>query len=161
MITFSKYTDIVNAIAKKLNTTKDVANNALIKAQQKGIDPLKWQKNLTILKSFIQIVAGDLCPKCKGEGCDHCDGKGYHNIDERDGTWGNYANKMVDKKKLGQMNGYWKDLDHMADDERKKKNMKTRFGIKNIRLDKKGNIIYFESIETERDYEKDHREEKR
>ena len=20
----------------------------------------------------------DLCPKCKGEGCDHCDGKGYH-----------------------------------------------------------------------------------
>ena len=82
-------------------------------------------------------------------------------IEERDGTWGNYANKMVDKKKLGQMNGYWKDLDHMADDERKKKNMKTRFGIKNIRLDKKGNIIYFESIETEKDYEKEHGEEKR
>ena len=82
-------------------------------------------------------------------------------IEERDGTWGDYANKMVDKKKLGQMNGYWKDLDHMSDDERKKKNMKTRFGIKNIRLDKKGNIIYFESIETEKDYEKDHGEEKR
>ena len=118
MITFSKYTEIVNAIAKKLKTTKDAANNALIKAQQKGIDPLKWQKNLTILKSFIQIVA-------------HYD----PSIDERDGTWGNYANKMMDKKKLGQMNGYWKDLDRMADDERKKKSMKTRFGIKNIKLD--------------------------
>jgi len=81
-------------------------------------------------------------------------------IEERDGTWSSYANKMVDKKKLGQMNYYWKDLDHMADDERKKKNMKGRFGIKNIKLDKKGNIIYFES--TERDYgKKEHREEKR
>jgi hypothetical protein len=22
------------------------------------------------------------CPKCKGEGCDHCDNKGYHTMDE-------------------------------------------------------------------------------
>lgn len=22
------------------------------------------------------------CPQCKGEGCDHCDGKGYHTMDE-------------------------------------------------------------------------------
>ena len=145
MITFSKYTDIVNAIAKKLKTTKDAANNALIKAQQKGIDPLKWQKNLTILKSFIQIVA-DYDPR----------------IDERDGTWSDYGKKMVDQKKVTQMNNYWKDLDHMANDERKKKSMKTRFGIKNIKLDKKGNIIYFESIEENRDYgKKHHREEKR
>ena len=144
MITFSKYTDIVNAIAKKLKTTKDAANNALIKAQQKGIDPLKWQKNLTILKSFIQIVA-DYDPR----------------IDERDGTWSDYGKKMVDPKKVTQMNNYWKDLDHMANDERKKKSMKTRFGIRNIKLDKKGNIISFESVEESRDYEKDHGEEKR
>ena len=144
MITFAKYTEIVNAIAKKLKTTKDVAVNALVKAQQKGIDPLKWQKELTILKSFVQIVA-DYDPT----------------IDERDGTWSDYGKKSVDQKKVTQMNNYWKDLDHMANDERKKKSMKTRFGIKNIRLDKKGNIIYFESIEKERDYEKDHREEKR
>ena len=82
-------------------------------------------------------------------------------IEERDGTWSDYGNKSVNLKKLKQMNFYWKDLDRMADDDRKKKNMKTRFGIKNIKLDKKGNIIYFESIETESDYEKDHREEKR
>ena len=144
MITFAKYTDIVNAIAKKLKTTKDKAVNALIKAQQKGINPLKWQSNIALLSTFAGLVA-EYDPS----------------IEERDGTWSSYANKMVDKKKLGQMNFYWKDLDHMADDERKKKNMKTRFGIKNIRLDKRGNIIYFESIETERDYEKDHGEEKR
>jgi len=145
MITFAKYTEIVNAIAKKLKTTKDAAVNALIKAQQKGIDPLKWQKELTILKSFVQIVA-DYDPT----------------IDERDGTWSDYGKKMVDPKKVTQMNNYWKDLDHMANDERKKKSMKTRFGIKNIKLDKKGNIIYFESIEENRDYDKkDNREEKR
>ena len=145
MITFAKYTEIVNAIAKKLKTTKDAAVNALIKAQQKGLDPLKWQKELTILKSFIQIVA-------------HYDPE----IDERDGTWSDYGKKSVDPKKVTQMNNYWKDLDHMANDERKKKSMKTRFGIKNIKLDKKGNILSFESVEESRDYgKKDHREEKR
>ena len=40
----------------------------------------------------------------------------------------------------------------MASDERKKKNMETRFGIKNIKLDKKGNILSFESVEEDRDY---------
>ena len=145
MITFSKYTDIVNAIAKKLKTTKDAANNALIKAQQKGVDPLKWQKHLTILKSFIQIVA-DYDPS----------------IDERDGTWSDYGNKSVNPKKIAQMNYYWKDLDRMADDKRKKKSMEIRFGIRNIKLDKKGNILSFESVEESRDYgKKDHREEKR
>ena len=144
MITFAKYTEIVNAIAKKLKTSKDVAVNALVKAQQKGLDPLKWQKNLTILKSFVQLVA-DYDPT----------------IDERDGTWSDYGKKMVDPKKVTQMNNYWKDLDHMANDERKKKSMKTRFGIKNIKLDKKGNILSFESVEESRDYEKDHGEEKR
>ena len=145
MITFSKYTDIVNAIAKKLKTSKDSAVNALINLQSKGINPLKWQKNLTILQSFIQIVA-DYDPT----------------IDERDGTWSDYGNKAANSKKLKQMNYYWKDLDHMADDDRKKKNMKSRFGIKNIKLDKRGNIIYFEAIEENRDYgKKDHREEKR
>ena len=157
MITFSKYTDIVNAVAKKLKTTKDIANNALIKAQQKGIDPLKWQKNLTILKSFIQIVAGDLCPKCKGEGCEHCDGKGYHKVDER---------LMTDKQQVGQMNHYWKNMSHpMISDKEKKRSMDDRFGIKNIKLDKYGNIISFEKYKRGRfediDYEKNRRKEKR
>ena len=142
MITFSKYTEIVNAIATKLKTTKDVANNALIKAQQKGIDPLKWQKNLTIIKQFIQIVAGDLCPKCKGKGCDHCNGKGYHNIDER---------LMSTKQKLVQMQHYWDALWHLATVEVKKKSMFTRFGIRNIKLGKNGKIISFEE---DVDYEK-------
>ena len=26
------------------------------------------------------------CPKCKGEGCDHCDGKGYHKKTEEQGS---------------------------------------------------------------------------
>jgi hypothetical protein len=54
---------------------------------------------------------------------------------------------MTSQQKVQQMNYYWKDLDRMASDERKKKNMKSRFGIKNIKLDKKGNILSFESLE--------------
>jgi len=58
---------------------------------------------------------------------------------------------MSSKQKVDQMNYYWKDLDRNADDERKKKNMKTRFGIKNIKLDKTGKIVSFESVEEEVD----------
>jgi len=54
-------------------------------------------------------------------------------------------------QKVTQMNNYWKDLDHMASDERKKKSMETRFGIKNIKLDPKGKILSFESVEEEVD----------
>lgn len=58
---------------------------------------------------------------------------------------------MSHLQKVQQMNYYWKDLDRLASDERKKKNMQTRFGIKNIKLDKKGNILSFESVEEEVD----------
>ena len=57
MITFKQYSDIVSKISKKLKVSKDVATNALIKAQQKGIDPLKWQKYMTMLQTFVKIAA--------------------------------------------------------------------------------------------------------
>ena len=51
---------------------------------------------------------------------------------------------MTTKQQVGQMNRYWKDLDHLASDDVKKKNMDRRFGIKNIKLDRYGNIISFD-----------------
>ena len=45
---------------------------------------------------------------------------------------------MSSSQKLVQMQYYWNKLSHLASDETKKKNMKMRFGIKNIKLDKKG-----------------------
>ena len=57
MISFKKYTDIVGDIAKKLKVSKDKAIAALIKAQEKGIDPLKWQQNITMLSTYASIVA--------------------------------------------------------------------------------------------------------
>ena len=124
MISFKKYTDIVGDIANKLKVTKDIAVNALIKAQERGINPLKWQRNLSLLTTFATLVAE------------------YEPVDER---------MLSTPQKVTQMNNYWKDLDHMASDERKKKSMETRFGIKNIKLDKKGNILSFESVEEDRD----------
>ena len=49
------------------------------------------------------------CPKCKGEGCEHCDGKGYHIEDEDDdpvgkkeaSTYRDKQKKSKDKKQFG------------------------------------------------------------
>ena len=57
MISFKKYTDIVGDIAKKLKVSKDKAIAALIKAQERGINPLKWQQNISLLTTFATIVA--------------------------------------------------------------------------------------------------------
>ena len=57
MISFKKYTNIVGDIAKKLKVSKDKAVNVLIKAQERGINPLKWQQNIAMLSSFAAIVA--------------------------------------------------------------------------------------------------------
>jgi len=56
MITFKQYSDIISKISKKLDVTRDIATAALVKAQQKGIDPLKWQKYITILNTFIRLL---------------------------------------------------------------------------------------------------------
>ena len=68
-------------------------------------------------------------------------------------TFKKYVNERMlsIRQNVDRMNIYWKDLDHLASDERKKKNMETRFAIKNIKLDKKGNILSFESVEEEID----------
>jgi len=127
MISFKKYTDIVQSIAKKLKTSKDAAVNALIKVQQKGIDPLKWQKHLTMLKTFLPIVA-EYDPS----------------VDER---------MMTDIQKLVQIQHYWDDLDHMASDDTKKKSLQ-RLGYKNIKLDSRGKITSFDE---ERDYKDEYK----
>ena len=57
MISFKKYTDIISDIANKLKVTKDIAVNALIKAQERGINPLKWQRNISLLTTFAALVA--------------------------------------------------------------------------------------------------------
>ena len=56
MITFKQYSDIISKISKKLDVTKDIATAALVKAQQKGVDPLKWQKYITILNTFVRLM---------------------------------------------------------------------------------------------------------
>jgi len=130
MISFKKYTDIVGDIAKKLKVSKDKAVNALVKAQEKGINPLKWQQNLSLLTTFAAIVAE------------------YEPVDER---------QLSTPQKVTQMNFYWKDLDHLASDELKKKKMAMKFGIKNIKLDQKGRILSFESVEEDRDYKHEYK----
>ena len=127
MIPFKKYSDIASKLSKKLKISKEKALQALVKAQQKGIDPLKWQQNLTMLTGIV----AEFDPT----------------IDER---------MMTSPQKLAQMQHYWDNLDHMASDERKKKNMQMRFGIRNIKLDprSKNKILSFDE---DRDYKTEYK----
>tara|TARA_B100000678_G_scaffold52151_1_gene41633 strand:+ start:241 stop:462 length:222 start_codon:yes stop_codon:yes gene_type:complete len=52
---------------------------------------------------------------------------------------------MTSRQQITQMQRYWTDLSHLASDDAKKKSMDSRFGIRNIKLDKKGNIISFKT----------------
>ena len=74
-------------------------------------------------------------------------------------TFKKYVNEreMSTPQKVQQMNFYWKDLDHLASDELKKKKMAMKFGIKNIKLDQKGKILSFESVEEDRDYKDEYK----
>ena len=56
MITFKQYADIISKISKKLKVKKDIATAVLIKAQEKGINPLKWQSHITMLSTFVSLV---------------------------------------------------------------------------------------------------------
>ena len=51
---------------------------------------------------------------------------------------------MSSRQKVVQMQHYWNDLAHTATDDMKKKSMKTRFGITNIKLDRYGKLVSFD-----------------
>ena len=127
MISFNDYSEgklssIASKVSKKLKISKDKALELLVKAQQKGIDPLKWQSRL----SFLATMTGEYDPK----------------LDER---------SMSYIQKLAQMQHYWDNLWSIASEVAKKKNMLMRFGIKNIKLDKEvmlaGNIQINDNLE--------------
>ena len=50
---------------------------------------------------------------------------------------------MTSRQQVTQMNHYWLDLSHLSSDKVKKKNMDDRFGIKDIKMDRYGNIVSF------------------
>ena len=127
MITFKQYEDAVKRIAKKLNLTKDVALATLAKAQEKGYNPLRWQKYITMLQTFAKVVA-----------------EYEPTVDER---------AMTNIQKLVQIQHYWDDLDHMASDDTKKKSLQ-RLGFKNIKLDARGKITSFDE---DRDYKDEYK----
>ena len=54
---------------------------------------------------------------------------------------------MSSPQKVAQMQHYWDNLWHMTPDKDKKKNLERRFGIRNIKVDKRGKILSFEQVE--------------
>jgi len=99
----TKIVDTIEKIAKGLSKDKAVANAIRLTNEGKDISEIEKQveEELTAKQKKIDLnkngkVDGDdlkklrakseetkvECPKCKGEGCGHCDGKGYHITEE-------------------------------------------------------------------------------
>ena len=91
-----------------------------------------------------KVTPGEI-PNGKFQKADHIKKKDF---DER---------VMSTPQKVTQMQHYWDDLDHMASDDMKKKKMQMKFGIKNIKLDQKGKILSFESVDEDRDYKDEYK----
>ena len=91
-----------------------------------------------------KVTPGEM-PNGKFQKADHIKKK---DVDER---------LLSTPQKVTQMQHYWDDLDHMASDDMKKKKMQMKFGIKNIKLDQKGKILSFESVEEDRDYKDEYK----
>ena len=74
--------------------------------------------------------------------------KEFFKLDER---------SMYSRQKVVQMQHYWNDLSHTATDDMKKKSMKMRFGITNIKLDKKGGkLISFDEVDKVKEAKQGH-----
>ena len=54
---------------------------------------------------------------------------------------------MTSPQKIAQMQHYWDNIWHLTPDKDKKKNLERRFGIRNIKVDKRGKILSFEQVE--------------
>ena len=98
----------------KYKITDDKGNiigtyNSGSKAQKVVDDLMQQGKYDKLTVEIIEAHVKHECPKCKGEGCEHCDGKGYHIEDEDDdpvgkkeaSTYRDKQKKSKDKKQFG------------------------------------------------------------
>ena len=67
MIKFKQYSDIVNKISKKFNIPKHVALKVAQKAQEKGINLIKWQQYLSMLGTFANTIPAENDPRIEEE----------------------------------------------------------------------------------------------
>ena len=65
MIPFKKFSDIVNKISKKFKIPKNAAMKVAQKAQERGINLLKWQQYLSMLGTYVATISGENDPRIK------------------------------------------------------------------------------------------------
>ena len=90
-----------NQVSKYLKTKPGSLESAVLEAvspaQQAAIAISKKEKGEKPKEKNEEKVE---CPQCKGEGCDHCDGKGYHTTEELSAK-----QKKIDLNKNGKVDG--------------------------------------------------------
>ena len=65
MIPFKKFSDIVNKISKKFKIPKNAALRVAQKAQERGINLIKWQQYLSMLGTYVATISGENDPRIK------------------------------------------------------------------------------------------------
>ena len=90
----------------KYKITDDKGNiigtyNSGSKAQKVVDDLMQQGKYDKLTVEIIEALVKHECPKCKGEGCEHCDWKGYHIEDEDDDLAGAIVLSPVELDSVG------------------------------------------------------------
>jgi len=110
---------------KKLTPAELKKREEIAKAIEKDQPDMPMDKKMAIATAQAKKVAEEKveCPKCEGEGCKHCDDKGYH---MKESSCGSSRNKNSVKEKLDPVGKADADIDNDGDVDKSDKYLKNR-----------------------------------
>ena len=109
---------------KKLTPAEMKKREEIAKAIEKDQPDMPMGKKMAIATAQAKKVAEEKveCPQCKGEGCKHCDDKGYH----MESSCGSYGKKPMKKEALDPVGKADADIDNDGDVDKSDKYLKNR-----------------------------------
>lgn len=109
---------------KKLTPAELKKREEIAKAIEKDQPDMPMDKKMAIATAQAKKVAEEKveCPQCKGEGCKHCDDKGYH----MESSCGSYGKKPMKKEALDPVGKADADIDNDGDVDKSDKYLKNR-----------------------------------
>ena len=97
---FVKKNNVDEPTVRMIHDNPDAAESKRMMKNPKIAQAVDLYKAAHMKKESVEEAKVE-CPKCKGEGCDHCDGKGYHMTEAKQKNWIVTVVKPINKLKKG------------------------------------------------------------